>query len=35
MTSSLEDYLQGQTAVAQAYPTWQWQNNPLPLRQQT
>jgi len=35
MSSSLEFFLQGQTAVAQTHPTWQWQNNPLPLQQQT
>lgn len=28
-------FLRGQTAVSQSNPTWQWQNNPLPLRQRT
>jgi 8-oxo-dGTP pyrophosphatase MutT (NUDIX family) len=28
-------FLQGQTAVTQTHPTWQWQDNPLLLRQQT
>jgi 8-oxo-dGTP pyrophosphatase MutT (NUDIX family) len=27
--------LRGQTAVAESYPVWQWQLNPLPLRQRT
>ncbi len=35
MTSPLEEFLREQTAVAQTHPTWQWQNNPLLLQQQT
>ncbi len=35
MSPTLAAFLQGKTAVSQTHPTWQWQNNPLPLRQQT
>jgi 8-oxo-dGTP pyrophosphatase MutT (NUDIX family) len=35
MSLTLATFLQGQTAVSQTHPTWQWQNNPLPLQQQT
>jgi 8-oxo-dGTP pyrophosphatase MutT (NUDIX family) len=35
MSTALAAFLQGQTAVVQTHPTWQWQNNPLPLQQQT
>ncbi len=35
MSPTLAAFLRGQTAVFQTHPTWQWQNNPLPLRQQT
>ncbi len=35
MNLSLAGFLQGQTAVAQAHPTWQWQTSTLRLQQQT
>jgi 8-oxo-dGTP pyrophosphatase MutT (NUDIX family) len=35
MSTALATFLRGQTAVAPTHPTWQWQNNPLPLQQQT
>jgi 8-oxo-dGTP pyrophosphatase MutT (NUDIX family) len=35
MTLRLADFLRGQTAVSQATPTWQWQNQPIPLHEHT
>lgn len=35
MSTALATFLRGQTAVTTTNPTWQWQNSPLPLRQQT
>jgi 8-oxo-dGTP pyrophosphatase MutT (NUDIX family) len=35
MSFALATFLRGQTAVTQTNPTWQWQNSPLPLQQQT
>jgi 8-oxo-dGTP pyrophosphatase MutT (NUDIX family) len=29
------EFLRGQTAVAESYPVWQWQHEPLALRQHT
>ncbi|MCP4417864.1 MAG: NUDIX hydrolase [Chloroflexi bacterium] len=35
MSATLVNFLHGKTAVSQAAPTWAWQNQPVPLRQQT
>ena len=35
MSPTLVKFLRGQTAVSQATPTWQWQNQPVPLQERT
>lgn len=35
MSNNVANFLCGKTAVSTNNPTWQWQNHPLPLHQQT